>query len=493
MHILVKQRRWEPKPFMEQRLANPRPTVASGESTMKLREKIVLMIVACMAVALGGTATYTLVHVHHMTAEDQATEATVVAESIANAMEVFGEIGDMDALEAFVARVDAQEEIAHVHAARAASVVEEFGERESGKPATDLEREVLASGKGIVQVDREAQAIHSVQPLSAAESCLDCHTARVGEVLGVASVTVSSVESDAAVQTFSIKIILACVATIVLTAIILFVIVDRGVIKPVKQAARALIRGAHETLSTATEFRDAGERIAQNTSNQASSLQETSASLQEMNAQTKVFTTSTSGANETASKASEAARRGQTTMSRMTETIESIRTAADDTSRIIETIDEIAFQTNLLALNAAVEAARAGEAGKGFAVVAEEVRNLAQRCAEAAGNTSTLLDGSRSQAQQGVEVVNEVAGILGEIVEQAEQTSAAIGEVSSASDRQATSIDEITSAMSVLDQVTQSNAASAEESAATSNQLSTMAESLRQVADDLGALVGETV
>ncbi|MBD3219814.1 hypothetical protein GF314_01105 [bacterium] len=460
---------------------------------MKLREKIVAMIVACLVVVLGGTATYVLVSVNGMTERTQFDQAEVVAASITRAMEVFGEIGDMDALERFIDMLDHQEGIDHVHAARAASVAEEFGVREKGLPENDYERQVLESGVGFTEHDTEAHLIRSVQPLPATASCLDCHDATVGEVLGVASVTVSTADSEAAVRSFSWNVVLAILATVVLTAIILFVIIDRGVIVPVRRAARSLIRGAKETLSTASEFRDAGDRIAQNTSNQASSLQQTSASLQEMSAQTRVFASSTTDANTTASRASEAARRGQTTMERMTETMESIRTSADDTSRIIETINEIAFQTNLLALNAAVEAARAGEAGKGFAVVAEEVRNLAQRCAEAASNTSQLLDGSRSQAQTGVQVVGEVADILAEIVREVESTTTTIGEVSTASDRQATSIGEITDAMGVLDQVTQSNAAGAEQSAATSSQLAAMAADLQQVADDLGHLVGETV
>ena len=177
----------------------------------------------------------------------------------------------------------------------------------------------------------------------------------------------------------------------------------------------------------------------------------------------------------------------------MTQSMEAIKQAADDTSRIIATIDEIAFQTNLLALNAAVEAARAGDAGKGFAVVAEEVRNLAQRSAEAAHNTADLLAGSRTQADQGVAVVQEVAAILAEITGQAEKSAEAIGHVSSASDEQSRHIAEITDAMMTLDRMTQSTAASAEESAASSAELTSMAEQLQRVADGLGHLVGETV
>jgi len=459
---------------------------------MKLREKIVVMIVACLVLALGGTVAYTLTAVHGMSRDTQANQAQVVAESITHAMEVFGEIGDMEALEGFIVRVDEQAGISRVHAVRAPSVEAEFDVREAGRAETDLEQQVLTTGEGVTVVDAGAHAIHSVQPLRAKESCLECHTAAAGEVLGVASVTVATEASDAAVRGFSWNIAVACLVVVMLTAVILFVIVDRGVIVPVRRAARSLIEGAEATRNTASDFREAGDRIAQNTSSQASSLQETSASLQMMHSQTREFAGSAAEADRTARQASEAAGRGRQAMSRMTETMEAISNAADDTSRIIGTINEIAFQTNLLALNAAVEAARAGEAGKGFAVVAEEVRNLAQRCAEAAGNTANMLDTSRDQAGAGVTVVSEVAAILGEIAEHADQTSESIGEVSGGTSVQARSIGEINEAMTTLDQVTQSNAANAEQSAATSHELTGMATDLRQVADELANLVGET-
>ncbi|MEZ4387085.1 MAG: methyl-accepting chemotaxis protein [Candidatus Krumholzibacteriia bacterium] len=459
---------------------------------MKLREKIVAMIVACLILVLGGTAAFTLLRVTAMSRDMQSAQATVVAQSITHAMETFGELGDMDALDGFVHRVNEQTGVSRVHAVRAPAVEAEFGVREHGRAETDFEHQVLKDGRGVIAVQRGAHVIHSVQPLLAKASCLECHAARAGDLLGVASVTVDTATSDAAVRRFAWGVVASIVATILVTAVLLLLIIDRGVIHPVKAAARALIKGAQETLHTASEFRDAGERIAQNTSNQASSLQQTSASLQEMTAQTKVFASSAAEANQTAEQASQAALRGREVMGQMTQTMHAIRTSADDTSRIIATINEIAFQTNLLALNAAVEAARAGDAGKGFAVVAEEVRNLAQRCAEAAGNTATLLDGSREQARAGVDVVSQVGAILDEIAEHAAHTRSSIGEVSGATDQQSRNISEINSAVATLDQVTQSNAASAEQSAASSNQLTVMAADLERVADDLGHLIGES-
>ena len=181
---------------------------------------------------------------------------------------------------------------------------------------------------------------------------------------------------------------------------------------------------------------------------------------------------------------------GNEAMTRMSEAIEAIKQSSDETAKIIRTIDDIAFQTNLLALNAAVEAARAGEAGKGFAVVAEEVRNLAQRSAEAASNTSDLIEGSVKRADAGVEIAGEVAGSLDEITTSARKVDELVAEIAAASDEQSKGIDQVTGAVTQLDKVTQRNAANAEESAAASEELSAQAEEMNNMVQDLVTLVG---
>jgi methyl-accepting chemotaxis protein len=174
-------------------------------------------------------------------------------------------------------------------------------------------------------------------------------------------------------------------------------------------------------------------------------------------------------------------------MTRMGDAIGKIKGSSDQTAKIIKTIDEIAFQTNLLALNAAVEAARAGDAGKGFAVVAEEVRNLAQRSAEAAKNTAALIEESQQNANNGVAVSNEVGGILAQIVESVQKLSQLIGEVSAASDEQSKGIEQIGTAVTEMDKLTQSNAANAEESASASEELAAQA---KELGDMVQVLVG---
>jgi methyl-accepting chemotaxis protein len=200
---------------------------------------------------------------------------------------------------------------------------------------------------------------------------------------------------------------------------------------------------------------------------------------------------------ETAEKAAQvsghtkaAADKGNAAMEKMAGAIDQIQKSATETSKILKTIDEIAFQTNLLALNAAVEAARAGEAGKGFAVVAEEVRNLAMRSAEAAKNTASLIEESVANARNGVAMSAEVGKTLQEITTAAEQVSGLVNEISAASKEQAQGIGQVNTSVGQMDKVTQSSAATAEESASAAEELNAQAEQLQGVVRELVRLVG---
>jgi uncharacterized phage infection (PIP) family protein YhgE len=165
----------------------------------------------------------------------------------------------------------------------------------------------------------------------------------------------------------------------------------------------------------------------------------------------------------------------------MSESINKIKESSDQTAKIVKTIDEIAMQTNLLALNAAVEAARAGEAGRGFAVVAEEVRNLAQRSAEAAKNTANMIEESVKNAEDGVKIAGEVAQSFESIATGNAKVNDLIAEIAAASGEQSQGIDQVNTAVAEMDKVTQQNAANSEESASAAEELSSQAEELQSM------------
>jgi methyl-accepting chemotaxis protein len=177
-------------------------------------------------------------------------------------------------------------------------------------------------------------------------------------------------------------------------------------------------------------------------------------------------------------------------MNEMANAIGEITKSSEETGKIIKTIDEIAFQTNLLALNAAVEAARAGEAGAGFAVVADEVRNLAMRAAEAAKNTSDLIENTIKAVKDGNELTTATQEAFQENVEIAAKVGALVEEIAAASTEQAQGIDQVNKAVAEMDKIVQQNAANAEESASASEEMSAQSEHMKGFVENLIALVG---
>jgi len=272
-------------------------------------------------------------------------------------------------------------------------------------------------------------------------------------------------------------------------AIGISMLVARSISRPVQRAVNDLSQGAEQVATAAREISDSSEYLAQSATTQAAGLQETSANLEEITSMTNRSADSATEARNLAAEARQRAEVGSEALGEMNAAITEIRQSADETASIIKVIDEIAFQTNLLALNAAVEAARAGEAGKGFAVVAEEVRNLAQRSAEAARETSSMIERSVSKAGQGVEITTRVTEALTHVVDSVVKTDNLVGGIAENAQNQSRSIGELNVAVGQIDESTQRNAANAEESAGASRELQGQVDLMRRVVGDLASLV----
>lgn len=239
---------------------------------------------------------------------------------------------------------------------------------------------------------------------------------------------------------------------------------------------------AEQVAAGSKQIADSSMGLSQGATEQASSIEQLTASIEEISSQTRLNADNASEANELAELTRTNAVQGNNEMKRMLESMEEINESSANISKIIKVIDEIAFQTNILALNAAVEAARARQHGKGFAVVAEEVRNLAARSADAAKETTRMIEGSIKKVDDGTKIATTTATALNKIVDDVAKVSEIVGNIASASNEQAIGISQINQGIMQVSEVVQMNSATSEESAAASEELSSQAELLREQA-----------
>lgn len=295
-----------------------------------------------------------------------------------------------------------------------------------------------------------------------------------------------SVESSVA-QSRWITIVMIMLS-LMLGLVVVYVV--RQTNRSLRLAITELSEGAEQVASAASQISSSSQTLARGSSEQAASLEETSAAAEEINSMARKNTDSSRTAADLVSSSQQKFVQTNESLEQSVVAMGEISAQSGKISKIIKTIDEIAFQTNILALNAAVEAARAGEAGMGFAVVADEVRNLAQRCAQAAKDTATLIEESIAKSEDGKAKVDSVAAAIKTITEESAKVKALVDEVKLGSQEQARGIEQVNNAITQMEQMTQQTAAGAEESASAAEQLNAQSATLKEIVARLTLMVG---
>lgn len=298
--------------------------------------------------------------------------------------------------------------------------------------------------------------------------------------------TAAKNSEDVKFATFALLVILIS-SIIVLTAFGYTII---GMItKPIQHAISELTNGSSEVSAAASQVSAASQLMAEGANEQAATVQETSSTLEETSSMVHQNSENAQQAATLAKQAKQDAEKSNTEMGKMTASITDLKNSSTEIAKIIKVIDEIAFQTNLLSLNAAVEAARAGDAGKGFAVVAEEVRSLAQRSAQAAKDTTAIIESNINLADNGVDIAKVVRSSIESIGEQTTKVSDLLDEISIATNEQAQGVEQINKAVAQMETVLGTSAQTADEAASASESLAEQAINVKEVVNSLSVLV----
>ncbi len=291
---------------------------------------------------------------------------------------------------------------------------------------------------------------------------------------------------------FSSRVItLGSILAIVL-GVLIALYMTRSITRPLKCVIHGLSRGSDKLGMMSDQMSTASQGVAAGAYEQAAAIEETSSSIEEMASMTKQNAVNANQANVLMGQVSDMVMIAGRSMDQLTASMTEISRVSRETSKIVETIDSIAFQTNLLALNAAVEAARAGEAGAGFAVVADEVRNLSVRAAEAARNTASLIGHTVNKIKEGSDLAKTTGKEFVLVASEINKSAELITEISAASHEQAQGIELVAKAMNEMDRVVQQNSANAEETASASEEMNGQAWEMQRFVAGLKALVDST-
>ena len=357
--------------------------------------------------------------------------------------------------------------------------------------------------------DSATNTLTLARPVRVTNECLECHGdpglsashdgrdplgmpmegMHLGDVKG-AFVLKARMTRDPVVLASMRRITIVGLAVLILVVGSFQVLNHRLIVRPLRAISDELMGGAARVHSTAGRLEQASQAIAAGAVEQAATVEETSASTVEINSMTQANADSAKSAAAVMTEAAGGVEQVNRRLKEMETSMTEITESGDRIGKIIRVIDEIAFQTNVLALNAAVEAARAGEVGLGFAVVADEVRNLAQKSAQAAKDTSGLIEDSMTRSRLGSERLREMGTAISQVTTSAESVKTLIHQVSTGNEEEARGIEQISAAVQQMEQVVQDAAQKAQENELSAADLRQQSQALEGIVERLSVVIG---
>lgn len=460
--------------------------------------KVTLILAVLFIVMAMANILHTAVKQEEQSIDKMQSYASGLGNTINSSLSTFDKLGVADERLNVIGKIkQATEDLTELRVFRGKTLTEQFGPGEAGEqPADALDQKALETGKPQTKVFREGKErkIRVVFPFLSTKNrgginCSACHQGEPGTPLGAVSLTLSLKKTDEET------------ARNMRSQIAMYVVELIAIVASLTLVTRVLMRREIESISlgiknnsakindASAKVSDSGAHLASNASEQAELVGRVTASLGEISKTTEAGAEEADGSLVLINRTIELLRECQSLAEEMLATIGGISRSSAESSKIIKTINEIAFQTNLLALYASVEAARAGEHGKGFAVVAEEVRNLSRRTAAASKETAELMFESSRQTNDGIAHVNNVALSLKKISSASVGMSTRMGKIAESSKSSAEGVGRVKIAVEQINKLANNFASESKESASASGLLSKQSEELGRLVAELDALL----